>query len=215
VRTDTTARRVDRACQFDLPFPKPGRRSSVRAVNALRLRSVRTGLVVLALLALIAAPVLAAGGGKSSAPGQNKVKVEKAPITISGTIEAATDSGGHRTYTLTDGGKTYRLEAGPHWFFAAGEYPLDKYVGESVTIDGEIAEGSDEVDVISVNGTALRAPGKPPWAGGWKAVGERHPGWSQAKADRFKAKFGDCFPPGQCKDKSDKATDEDDATDAD
>jgi opacity protein-like surface antigen len=44
--------------------------------------------------------------------------------------------------------------------------------------------------------------GKPPWAGGWKRVGEGHPGWSQEKADRFKAKFGDCFPPGQCKDKS-------------
>jgi hypothetical protein len=51
---------------------------------------------------------------------------------------------------------------------------------------------------------ALREPGKPPWAGGWKVVGEKHPGWSQEKADRFKAKFGDCFPPGQCKDKPDK-----------
>jgi hypothetical protein len=30
-------------------------------------------------------------------------------------------------------------------------------------------------------------------------VGEKHPGWSQAKADKFKAKFGGCFPPGQCK----------------
>ena len=32
-------------------------------------------------------------------------------------------------------------------------------------------------------------------------VGAAHPGWSQDKADRMKAKFGDCFPPGKCKDK--------------
>ena len=51
-----------------------------------------------------------------------------------------------------------------------------------------------------VNGK--HAGGKPSWAGGWMRVGKDHPGWSQAKADRFKAKFGDCFPPGQCKDKA-------------
>ena len=70
-----------------------------------------------------------------------------------------------------------------------------------MTVDGEVAEGSTDVDVLAVNGTALREAGKPPWAGGWKVVGKQHPGWSQEKADRFQAKFGDCFPPGQCKDK--------------
>jgi hypothetical protein len=168
-------------------------------------------LVVLALSAMIAAPALAAGG-KSSAPGQNKDKPAKAPITISGTIEAATNADGKKAYTLTDGGKTYKLNAGPHWYFDEGAYPLDKYVGQAVTVEGEIAEGSDEVDVISVSGTALRDPGKPPWAGGWKAVGERHPGWSQDKADRMKAKFGDCFPPGQCRDKPERPLDGDDGT---
>ncbi len=79
-----------------------------------------------------------------------------------------------------------------------------------MTITGEQAAGSTEVDVLTVDGKALREPGKPPWAGGWKVVGERHPGWSQEKADRFKAKFGDCFPPGQCKTK-DKAGDDDEA----
>ena len=172
-------------------------------------------LVLLALFALIAAPALAAGGGKDKAPGQNKVKVETAPITLNGTIDVTTNADGKRTYTLTDGGTTYELSAGPKWFFAAGKYPLDPYVGESVTIEGEIAEGSNEVEVISVNGTALRAPGKPPWADGWKAVGERHPGWSQAKADKFKAKFGDCFPPGQCKDKSGEPDDGDDDRESD
>ena len=173
-------------------------------------------VLAIALLALVVALPALAAGGKAGAPGQNKSEVEKAPITISGTIEVATGDNGKKTYTLTDGGRTYTLGAGPKWFFDEGAYPLDKYVGQSVTIEGEIAADSDEVDVISVNGTALREPGKPPWAGGWKVVGERHPGWSQDKADRFEAKSGDCWPPGHCKDKSkpdkpDKPAGDDDA----
>lgn len=174
-------------------------------------RSLRYALVAVALVVLAAVPVLAGGGNSGNAPGQQKEKVPSAPITISGTVETSTDADGETIYTLTDGGKTYKLEAGPKWFFDT--YPLQQYVGSSVTINGEIAEGSDVVDVLSVNGTVLREAGKPPWAGGWKAVGEKHPGWSQDKADRFKAKFGDCFPPGQCKDKSAKGADEDETPD--
>jgi hypothetical protein len=170
-------------------------------------------LIAVATLALlVAVPALAgqpsAAPGKSSAPGQQKTKVAKAPITISGTVESATDADGNALYTLTDDGTTYTLEAGPRWFFGA-DYPLKPYVGKSVTIVGEKAEGSNEVDVISVDGKALREPGKPPWAGGWKRVGSSHPGWSQEKADRMKAKFGECFPPGQCKDRSAKPDDAD------
>ena len=163
-------------------------------------RQLLRGLGTVALLALFTVPVLAGGQGKANAPGQAKDKVAKAPITISGTIEVTTDENGNDTYTLADGGTTYTLEAGPPWFFR-NNHPLKPFVGQSVTVDGEVAEGGTEVEVVAVNGTALREPGKPPWAGGWKVVGERHPGWSQEKADRFKAKFGDCFPPGQCKDK--------------
>jgi hypothetical protein len=75
-----------------------------------------------------------------------------------------------------------------------------------VTIVGEQRAGSDEVDVVSVDGKALREPGRPPWAGGWKQVGKIHPGWSQEKADRWAAKMQakgvDCWPPGHCKDKT-------------
>jgi hypothetical protein len=163
-------------------------------------RQLLTGLGIVALLVLVAVPVLAGGQGKQNAPGQAKEKVPTTPITISGTIEVATDANGKDTYTLTDGGTTYTLSAGPPWFFG-NNHPLKEYVGQSVTVDGEIAEGTTDVDVLAVDGTALREEGKPPWAGGWKVVGERHPGWSQEKADRFDAKFGDCFPPGQCKDK--------------
>ena len=167
--------------------------------------SRRTTVLAVAtiLLLAIAVPVLAAGPGASSAPGQGKDKTKspETPITLNGTIESSPDANGESQYTLTDGAKTYTLEAGPKWFFDKGSYPLDAFVGKNVRVEGELAEGSTDVDVISIDGTALREPGKPPWAGGWKVVGERHPGWSREKADRMKAKFGDCFPPGQCKDK--------------
>lgn len=157
-------------------------------------------LALVALTILVALPTLAAspspGPGKSD--NAKKGKAPKTPITLTGTVATATDADGNPTYTLRSGSTTYTLEAGPPWFFG-DKHPLKPFVGKSVTIVGEKAADSNEVDVETVDGKALRAPGKPPWAGGWKAVGEKHPGWSQEKADRFKAKFGDCFPPGQCK----------------
>lgn len=169
-------------------------------------KSVLTGLALVALVALVAVPALAADPSPSAgAPGQQgkPAKVEKTPITLVGTVATSTDSDGNSTFTLRSGGTTYALDGGPAWFYG-DNHPLKAYVGKSVTVVGERAAGSTEVDVDTVDGKALRAPGKPPWAGGWKVVGERHPGWSQAKADRFKAKFGDCFPPGQCKEKPNK-----------
>jgi hypothetical protein len=181
------------------------------------------GLVL--LLAAVAIPALAAGpvtapagdaagaqpaqAEKSPAPGkgpkEKKVKVAKDPITLTGRVSATTDENGRREYRLASGGKTYILDGGPSWFYG-DKHPLEAHVGKSVTIAGEAAAGSTEVDVDSVNGTAIREPGRPPWAGGWKVVGKAHPGWSQEKADRMaeklelkKTKFGGCFPPGQCK----------------
>src|SRR6186997_3487099 len=125
------------------------------------MRRPQLALLATALLAvLVAVPVLAAK--PSAPPGQQKDKTPKAEVTLTGTIEAAANADGETVYTLTDGGTTYTLEAGPRWFFG-NDYPLQPYVGKSVTIVGEKAEGSNEVDVISIDGTALRAPGKPPW----------------------------------------------------
>jgi hypothetical protein len=149
------------------------------------------------LAILLAVPVLA---GKGEAPGQQKDRKATTPVTITGTVEKTAGADGDATYTLTDGGTTYTLEAGPKWFFG-DDYPLEAFVGKSVTIDGEVAEGSTEVDVQAVDGTAIREPGKPAWAGGWRIVGKVHPGWSKDKADRFADRFGDCWPPGHCKDK--------------
>jgi hypothetical protein len=165
-------------------------------------------MAVAILALLIALPALAAESPEPDSPGNSgkakKEKVAKDPITINGTVESSADANGNTTYTIRSGGTTYTLEGGPSWFYGEN-HPLKQFVGNSVTIAGQKAADSNEVDVETVNGAALREGGKPPWAGGWKRVGEGHPGWSQEKADRFKAKFGDCFPPGQCKEKPNKA----------
>ena len=75
------------------------------------------------------------------------------------------------------------LEAGPPWWWGE-DNPLAPFVGETVTVEGEQAEGSDSVDVHAVNGTAIREAGRPPWAGGPKVVGEAHPGWKAWKVER-------------------------------
>jgi len=137
------------------------------------------------------------GGGKPDKANKGN-KTPEVAITLSGTVTTATDAKGRPTFSLSSGGKTYELDAGPPWFWGTNN-PLAKFAGKSVTITGDTHVGSTEVDVQTVDGTAIRAPGKPPWAGGWKVVGEKHPGWSQAKADKFKAKFGGCWPPGHCK----------------
>ena len=160
-----------------------------------------------------AAPEPTEDTGTSAKPDKgakpDKDKSDKAPeadVTYTGTIAATTDADGATEYSMTVDGKKLVLEAGPAWFFATTTYPLAPYAGKQVTIAGEQRAGSDEVDVVSVDGKALREPGRPPWAGGWKQVGKVHPGWSQEKADRWAAKMqakgADCWPPGHCKDKT-------------
>ena len=173
-------------------------------------RTARAALAIGALgilAALVALPVLAASPSPSP-PGRSEARPSKAPkspevsVTLTGTVGTTTDADGETTYTLASGGKTYQLEAGPSWFFG-DNHPLKPFVGKSVTIVGEQSAGSLDVDVESVNGTRLREPGRPPWAGGWKALGKIHPGWSQEKWDRWQAKLkaggNTCWPPGHCK----------------
>jgi hypothetical protein len=169
------------------------------------------GLLVLGILvALVALPTMAAEPTPSPKPGKGPKpdKVPGTPVTLTGTVATRTDADGRIEYTMTAGGRTLVLDGGPTWFFG-DDHPLKAYVGKSVTITGSQRAGEDEVDVEAVDGQALRAAGKPPWAGGWKRVGSRHPGWTQEKADRWQAKraakaqqFGvDCFPRGQCKER--------------
>lgn len=168
------------------------------------------GVVLLVGLATVPASAVPPEGGP---PGQARKgdRPPEQPVTLTGILGASTDADGATSYTLDVDGTLYRLSAGPPWFWG-DDHPLAPHVGSQVTVDGDQVEGSDEVDVQAVDGDEVRAVGKPPWAGGWKVVGEGHPGWSQEKADRFADRFGDCFPPGQCKDKpnrpSDSSTDE-------
>ena len=186
---------------------------------------------VLGLAALVAIPALAASptpasspkaepaasgapGKSSEASGKSKRAKDKVPevaVDLTGLVGTRTDASGETEYTLTVGSTTYTIDAGPSWYWK-DDNPLKAYVGKNVKVTGEQRQGSTDVDVTTVDGKALREPGKPPWAGGWKAVGKDHPGWTQDKTDRWaakverkKARFGaDCWPPGHCKDASGK-----------
>ena len=59
---------------------------------------------------------------------------------------------------------------------------------------GEAEQGSTELDVDTVDGKAIRAPGKPPWAGGPWAVGPTHPGWKSWMANGKPGKGQDKAP---------------------
>ena len=207
------------------PFRKVHRKVPGRTVREMYVRPSRTNLIhlgvmaavlvgALLIVALAARPIgsqLTGATQTGSAQTNQAAKAPEAGVTLTGTIGTRTAADGSTEYTLTTGDTVLSLDAGPAWFFP-NAYPLAPFVGQQVTIVGEQRQGSTSVDVLSVNGTALREPGKPPWAGGWKTVGERHPGWSQEKADRQAAKqaakqerFGlDCWPPGHCKDRSAK-----------
>lgn len=118
--------------------------------------------------------------------------------TRHGTIDAAPDADGAVEYRLTDANGTVDLSVGPRWFWTEG-HPLDGLSGE-VTVTGELddgtppdhanaanrADGEPSFEVHSVNGEEIRAPGKPPWAGGPAQVGENHPGyagWARGQAN--------------------------------
>ena len=134
-------------------------------------------------------------------------KAKGDPVTVSGTVGSRADEDGRTEYTLTSGSTVLVLDAGPSWFYGE-DHPLAPEVGTRVTIVGTQRAGESEVEVETVDGVPVREPGKPPWAGGWKVVGEAHPGWSAEKAERWAEKRAEqakrhgasCWPPGQCKD---------------
>ena len=125
---------------------------------------------------------------------------EPAPSTLKGVLTTGTDADGDKAYFIG----TTRIGIGPPWFWG-DKNPLAPYVGKTVTLTGHMDEGKPastnpsgkakpaegpEFEVYTVNGTTVRAPGKPPWAGGPKVVGEKHPGykgWSQGQAGKDKA----------------------------
>ena len=166
--------------------------------------SRRSTVVLVSLVAAmaIAIPVWAASPAPAaSPPGQSKpdktakpdkgAKPDKAPevaeapevaVTAHGTVKATTDANGRSTYALTDGAKTWDLSDGPPWFWGDKD-PLKAYVGKTITVVGTTETGGTELDVTTVDGKAIRAAGKPPWAGGPKVVGATHPGWKDTDSE--------------------------------
>jgi hypothetical protein len=117
--------------------------------------------------------------------GPKAPKAAKAPevaVTVTGTVTRTTDGKGRPGFTITNGSTTWELSAGPPWYWG-DKNPLAAYVGKSVTAAGTTEQGSSELDVETVDGTAIRAAGKPPWAGGPWVVGSTHPGWKPWMAD--------------------------------
>ena len=152
---------------------------------AMRRLDRRLAFVAIAGAALLAVAIPVLGAQPSGGPPGQADKVDREPaepVSVTGRVAKATDADGRPTYTVTAGGKTWTLSAGPSWFWGDG-HPLEAFVGKNVVIAGEARPGETELDVQSVDGLALRAPGKPPWAGGPWVVGESHPGWKDWMAD--------------------------------
>jgi hypothetical protein len=167
-------------------------------------RRRRLGLVAVAVVATLAVAIPAFGADPSpsavppghakpdKSPNPNKpdkaqkaqkaAKTPEVDVTVEGTVHQSTDGQGRPTFTLVAGGTTWDLSAGPALYWGA-KNPLAPYVGKSVTVAGTSHEGSTELDVATIDGTAIRASGKPPWAGGPWVVGATHPGWKSWMAD--------------------------------
>jgi hypothetical protein len=170
-----------------LPSPEP-HHEAVRTIGPARRLAILVGGIGVAA-ALAVGPVLGVDpvpgpdstetgrqGPAIVPPGQARQKAPSTPISLRGTVRTSTDEEGRTSYTLDVDGTTYELSAGPAWFWGQA-HPLAGHVGDQVEVVGQVRDGSNEIDVESVDGVALREPGKPPWAGGPKRVGERHPGW--------------------------------------
>jgi hypothetical protein len=136
---------------------------------------------------------------------ETKDKADKGPeidVTVIGTVAQASDGKGRPTFTLTAGGTTWELSAGPPWYWGTNN-PLAPYVGTTVTVAGSHHAGDTELDVETVDGKAIRAAGKPPWAGGPWVVGPNHPGWKDWMANGKPGRgHGRDGAPGQTKDQT-------------
>jgi hypothetical protein len=129
-----------------------------------------------------ATPGATAKPQETGKPDKDKEKGPEKAITLTGKVGESTNGKGWKVYTLTVGSTVYELGAGPPWFWG-DKNPLAAYVGKTVTVVGTTRQGSSEIDAETVDGKALREPGRPPWAGGPWVVGERHPGWKPWMAE--------------------------------
>ena len=145
-----------------------------------------------ASVAPLAAPSSAPSAAPKSAATPQPAKATETPdadevvTTLSGVLSTKADADGDVDYYIGD----VRLSVGPPWFWG-DKHPLTGLVGKTITVTGHMETGNPakakanakakdngpEFEVLTVNGTTVREPGKPPWAGGPKVVGPSHPGY--------------------------------------
>lgn len=155
----------------------------------------------LLIVAGLVAVLLIAGPAFGANPSAKPDKAQKGPEiarTLTGVVTSTTDAKGRPSFAMTVDGVTWELSAGLKWFWGDSN-PLAAYVGKTVEVTGTYRAGETDLDVLTVDGKALRAAGKPPWAGGPKVVGSAHPGWKDGKPGKG---YGREHAPGQNKDKS-------------
>lgn len=158
-----------------------------------------SALAVLGLLSLVGVGAVNHPSGEPSPTGParapavetREVTLETREVTLATrevTLETGRDADGETEYRLSDGTSSV-LSVGPPWFYG-DDHPLAELLGQRITVIGQRDDGTPgheavpeasghgqrSFEVYSVNGVELRAPGKPPWAGGPAAVGDRHPG---------------------------------------
>jgi hypothetical protein len=150
-------------------------------VNALRWVGI-TGLLV-----ALAAVLLLVSMGKGSAQSAQEESESERLVEKTGTVGTTQDPDGDTEYTLAAEDGVFNLGVGPPWFYE-GNHPLAPLVGKTVTVTGESKigkkTGEPEIDVYSFTSddqtTQIRSSsGKPPWAGGPKVVGPKHPGFGK------------------------------------
>ena len=91
-----------------------------------------------------------------------------------GTVSAQAEVDGTTTYLLETAAGSFVLEVGPPSFWGEA-HPLAPYVGQAVTVTGVAEAETDEFEVFAIGDQVIRGPGRPPWAGGWKAGMQRGP----------------------------------------
>ncbi len=144
-----------------------------------------SALAVLGLLSLVGVGAVDHPSGLPLPTGPARAPAVE---TREGTLETDQDTDGGTVYRVSDGTSSVPLGVGPPWFYG-DDHPLAEPVGQRITVIGQRddgtpgheavpeapGDGQPSFEVYSVNGIELRAPGKPPWAGGPAAVGDRHP----------------------------------------
>ncbi|MEX2046881.1 MAG: hypothetical protein WEE03_06935 [Chloroflexota bacterium] len=165
--------------------------------------TLMAGGFALALLASAAAAAVAderpaglmASRPEPAAAVRSQPATNTGPVTLTGQVGTTTAADGDVEYTITADGQTISIDAGPSWYHDV--HPLAAFVGETVTITGEMGSGppasvskapsasrGPELDVFTITlrgqTTTLRVDGRPGWAGGPQAVGAKHPAHGKA-----------------------------------